>query len=77
MFLKHIFSEVNVSNLLKIIKKYFKNEYFLNVAVLFYIKNIDKSLSKISTLLGFEDSDYFTKNFKKLTRITLSQYRKN
>lgn len=41
----------------------------------FYIKTTNKSFSEISDLLGFEDSSYFTKLFKKYELITPSEYK--
>ena len=41
----------------------------------FYIKTTDKSFSEISDLLGFEDSSYFTKLFKKYEIITPKEYK--
>lgn len=42
----------------------------------FYIKTTDKSFSEISDFLGFEDSSYFTKLFKKYEGITPKEYKK-
>lgn len=41
----------------------------------FYIKTTDKTFSEISDLLGFEDSSYFTKLFKKYEVITPKEYK--
>ena len=41
----------------------------------FYIKTTDKSFSEISDFLGFEDSSYFTKLFKKYEGITPKEYK--
>lgn len=41
----------------------------------FYIKTTNKSFSEISDLLGFEDSSYFTKLFKKYESMTPSEYK--
>ena len=42
----------------------------------FYIKTTDKSFSEISDFLGFEDSSYFTKLFKKYEGIPPKEYKK-
>lgn len=42
----------------------------------FYIKTTDKSFGEISDFLGFEDSSYFTKLFKKYEGITPKEYKK-
>lgn len=54
-------------------------EYVLlkkNEQAKFYIKTTDKSFSEISDFLGFEDSSYFTKLFKKYEGITPKEYKK-
>lgn len=40
------------------------------------LKNTNKSISEIMNLVGFNDASYFTKIFKRFTKYTPTQYRK-
>jgi two-component system response regulator YesN len=56
------------------------NEYLTGVKVArakYYLEYTDKKVSEISYDLGYADSDYFNRLFKKYTGATPSSYRKN
>ena len=51
------------------------NRYRIEKAAVF-LKNTDQSITDISALVGFEDSNYFARTFKKYMGVSPRQYRK-
>lgn len=68
-----------LSNLFKKTTGYTIGQYLVEVRIgeaKRMIKNPEYKLYQIASLVGYEDSDYFTKIFKKKTGMTPSEYRK-
>lgn len=55
MLLKHIFSNVNISNILTHVKKYFNNNHFLHIeeSIQKFLVNLDFVLRVVKNMLLF------------------------
>ena len=68
-----------LSNLFKKSTGYTIGQYLLDIrieAAKQLLRNPEYKLYQVATMVGYEDSNYFTKIFKKKTDMTPSEYRK-